>query len=119
MTPLSTFQARRPPEITGILQATPVCINGKLQTAHSVFHGHIDFDHVTVLNQNQTGNESGPNGSSSDGVDVVPADDEVVVAVLKVHIDGYAETRRAQFQNISCHPKLFEQLTTSLDRSLL
>lgn len=117
-------------EITGILRAAPVRVNPRLRTVRSVFRTYIDCIHVRTLNNNQarakdrTGGNGEPEAPTADGSTAVPTDPLAIGAAAGQELVGDAytveqrEAREKYFDELSCHPTLYDRLANSLAPSI-
>lgn len=109
-------------EVTGILRATPVRVNPKLRVVRSVFRTYIDCVHVRTLSNNQSraladaSRRAAASGKEVEGNDL--ADDSVADAGLDAVTETRRAKRRAFFEQLACHPKLYERLANSVAPSI-
>lgn len=120
-------------EITGILRASPVRMNPKMRTVKSVFRTYIDCIHVTTLNNNNSSNRQAQTGGTKvplllgetgggtiGGANV--SEEEVEAIDGSVARDVYTplqrRARERYFDELACHPKLYDKLSDSLAPSI-
>lgn len=106
-------------EITGILRANPIRVNPRLRVVRSVFKTYIDCVDVRVLNNNHSrpAKSETLDHSSRDGQPSPALGEELDQA--KSNTTGNHQNNRLElFQTLSCHPKLYELLASSLAPSI-
>lgn len=105
-------------EITGMLRAVPVRVNPKNRTVRSVFRTYIDCVHVRVLHHNQSRQQM---ESSVAEKDVLGQPTEPNADIAFSHETVTTEQKRQKqqfFDELSCHPELYQRLTNSIAPSI-
>lgn len=102
-------------EVTGILRATPVRLNPKKRVVRSVFRTYIDCIHVQTLNNNHA-RLSGEQGVKNAAGQTLEPSANMLPAESITH--AQREERRAFFERLACHPRLYKRLCHSVAPSI-
>lgn len=107
-------------EVTGILRASPVRVNPKMRVVKSVFRTYIDCIHVAVLNNNSLRNNAisvteSPEISTNARASAAQIDGSVS---RKVYTPEQKRAREQYFEELACHPDLYQRLSDSLAPSI-
>jgi DNA replication licensing factor MCM4 len=107
-------------EVTGILRASPVRVNPKMRTVKSVFRTYVDAIHITILNNNQerrglnvVGNAT---GTATEHRDFMASPNNG--AELPSVMPEQRRTKELFFEELACHPRVYQRLADSVAPSI-
>ncbi|KAL1518638.1 hypothetical protein AB1Y20_002926 [Prymnesium parvum] len=98
-------------EITGIYRATPIRTNPRRRTVRSIYKTYVDIVHIRKL-------EKGNRLQMDSGADPTAAGEHRVEFEEGNELAAAAETRHAEFSELSQRPDLYEQLAMALAPSV-